>query len=259
MRRPASIEGLGGVLLFLAVWELCVRSDWLAYQFLPSPSAVALGFKDLLLTRPLAEEILHTLTAVFLGWLIAAAVGVSMGLALGLSAGARRYTLATIEVLRTLPGIAFVPLALLLFGFSLRMELAVIIFPALWPVLVNTFAGVAAVPERLRDVATVLRLAPLDAVAKVYLPAAAPSILVGLRLSLTLALVLAVIAEMLGNPEGLGYAVTREQQGLNPELMFAYVITIGFLGIALNAAIVGAARLALPGRFGPAELGTSPG
>jgi sulfonate transport system permease protein len=249
MRTPPLVAGIGGIAIFLALWELAVRSELSQHEYLPPPSAIAAALIALPTTRPLAAEFAHTLTAVFLGFAIAVALGLVGGMALGLSAAVRRYGLATVEVLRSLPGITFVPLAMLLFGFSLQMELTVIVFPAIWPVLVNTMGGIQALPQRLHDIAHTMRLSRADALFKIYMPAAAPAILVGCRLSLTLALVLAVIAEMVGNPEGLGYAVVREQQGLQPAFMFAYVFIIGFTGIALNALVVAAGKAILPGEF----------
>ena len=124
-----------------------------------------------------------------------------------------------------MPGIAFAPVALLLFGFSLQMELMVIILPALWPVLINTMGAVMGVHARLFEVGRTFRLSRTPrSLRKIMLPAALPGVLVGARLSLTLALVLAIVAEMVGNPAGLGYAVVREQQAMRPELVFAYVV-----------------------------------
>ena len=164
-------------------------------------------------------------------------IGVPLGLALGFSSLARRYLLASIEVLRPLPGIAFAPVALLLFGFSLKTELVVTILPSVWPILINTMGGVANVHARLIDVGRTLRLGRAEIVRRLLLPAALPSILVGARVSLGLALVLSIVAEMVGNPEGLGYGIVREQQALNPAAMFAYIVLVGVIGLALNAGV----------------------
>jgi ABC-type nitrate/sulfonate/bicarbonate transport system permease component len=149
-----------------------------------------------------------------------------------------------------MPGIAFVPVALLLFGFSLQTELMVIVLPSLWPVLVNTMGGVQTIHARLFEVGKTFRLSRGAVIRKILLPAAVRSILVGARISLTLALVLAIVAEMVGNPAGLGYAVVRDQQALRPDLMFADVVVIGLLGILFNAALVGAAAALLPAMAG---------
>lgn len=250
--KPAArtpLAGVSGLLLFFAVWEAVVRSGLAQYDYLPAPSVILRALAGMGREAQMWEEIGHTLTAALLGWVLACGTGTAIGIALGLSPKVRRYTLASIEMLRPLPGIAFAPVALLLFGFSLQMELMVIVAPVLWPALVNSMGGVMAVSERLTDVARSLKLSPLETVFTILLPAAAPAILVGARLSLTLSLIMAVAAEMVGNPVGLGYAVVREQQSMHPDRMFAYVLMMGALGIALDAIIRAAARLLLPGEF----------
>jgi ABC-type nitrate/sulfonate/bicarbonate transport system permease component len=145
-----------------------------------------------------------------------------------------------------LPAIAFLPVALLLFNFSLTTELVVMIYASIWPMFVNTMGGIANVAARLHDVSLTLKLTPLQTLVKVLLPAAAPAILVGLRLCLGTTLVMAIIAEMIGNPHGLGYAVVNALMAIQPEQMFAYVLFIGVLAIGLNFCLILAARRLLP-------------
>jgi sulfonate transport system permease protein len=252
--RP-NIAGLATPAAGVLAWEAAIRAGLLDYQYLPAPSAIVRGAGELAASGELADATVQTLTAVVLGWAIAVAAGVSSGLLLGSSPAARRWSLATIEVLRPMPAIAFVPVALLLFGFSIETELIVIILPSLWPVLINTMGGMAAVHPRLADAGRTLQLSRTAMLCKVTLPAALPAILVGMRLSLTLALVLAVLAEMVGNPAGLGCAVVTQQQALRPDLMFACVAVIGLLGLALNALLAGIVAVSFPaaaaGRNGP--------
>ncbi|HEX4329038.1 MAG TPA: ABC transporter permease [Burkholderiales bacterium] len=237
------------MLIFFALWEVVVSGGLMEYEYLPAPTAIARGLAGMIGHAELWEEAGHTLAAALLGWLIACGGGTAIGVILGLSPKARRYTLASVEMLRPLPGIAFVPVALLLFGFSIQMELLVIVVPVIWPALVNSMGGVMAVSQRLTDLARTLRLSPVSTIFNILLPAAAPAILVGARLALTLSLIMAVAAEMVGNPVGLGYAVVREQQSMHPDRMFGYVLIMGALGIGLDACLRGAARLMLPGEF----------
>jgi ABC-type nitrate/sulfonate/bicarbonate transport system permease component len=241
-----SVTGVATPAVCVLVWEAAIRTGVLDYQYLPAPSAILRGAGELAASGELADATLQTLASVFLGWAIAVAAGVSFGLLLGASPAARRWSLATIEVLRPMPAIAFVPVALLLFGFSIETELLVIVLPCLWPVLVNTMGGVAGVDARLADVSHTLQLSRAAMLRKVMLPAAMPAILVGVRLSLSLALVLAVLAEMVGNPAGLGYAVVAQQQALRPDLMFACVAAIGLLGLVLNGLLAGVVALSFP-------------
>jgi sulfonate transport system permease protein len=244
-----ALRGIGGIFIFFAMWEAVVRSGLAQYDYLPAPSAIIAGLPALLSDREVTTETMHTVGATLLGWGIAVMIGLTLGALLGVSKLVRDYSLTTVELLRPIPAVALVPVGLLLFGFSLQTELLVIVIPSIWPVLVNTMQGVMMVSARLRDVADSLRLSPFDTVIKVLIPAAAPAVLVGLRLSLTTALVLAIVVEMIGNPQGIGYAVVREAQALQPEAMFAYVLLTGVLGILLNSALIGLSKVLLPGEF----------
>jgi ABC-type nitrate/sulfonate/bicarbonate transport system permease component len=251
MDRDRFIAGINwrgtAVLAFVGLaWEAAVRSGLLEYEYLPAPSTIALGFGELASQGILAPDIAHTLISVAIAWAVAIVLGISLGFLLGLSPVARRYSLASIEILRPMPGVAFAPVGLLLFGFSLKTEMVVTILPVLWPVLVNTIGGVTGVHQRLYDVGRTFRLGRRDTILRIILPAAMPPIIVGARISLGLALVLAVVAEMVGNPEGLGYAIVREQQALRPDLMFAYIVTVGVIGIVLNAGMLALAKASFP-------------
>jgi len=222
----------------LLVWEASVRLKFIAFEFFPAPSSILSGAVRLAREGILLEDLSHTLLSIAMGWTIAMVIGVSIGLLLGFSPVARKFGLASVEVLRPMPGIAFAPLGLLLFGFSLRTELVVTVLPAIWPVMINTMGGIANVHPRLTDVGRTLRLSPTEIVRHLLLPAALPSIVVGARISLGLALVMAIVAEIVGNPAGLGYGIVREQQAMNPDLMFAYIAVVGVLGIILNAGVL---------------------
>src|SRR5262249_16037787 len=178
--------GLATIALLLALWEIALRAGFAQYQNLPPPSAIARGLEEIVRNGQLLADTLHTLGSVLGGWAGAVGMGVTLGLLLGTSALLRRYTLASIEVLRPMPGIAFAPVALLLFGFSLEMELMVIVLPALWPVLINTMGAVVGVHAGLFDVGRTFRLSRAEVLRKIVLPAALPGVLVGARLSMTL-------------------------------------------------------------------------
>lgn len=238
--------GLFTGLLLLGIWQALVSSGVLIYSYLPAPSAIWSGGVELGSSGDLWPNLVHTLWVTLAGWAIAAAIGVMLGILLGLSHFAWRYSMATIEVLRALPVVAFVPAAILVFGFSGQMELVITVYAAAWPILINTIDGVRGVHPGLLDVGKTLRMSRSDQIGKLILPAALPVILIGLRLGLTTALVLAVVAEMIGNPDGLGYQLVFQERALQPEKMFAYVVIIGILGLVLNMAVIAAARF-LPG------------
>jgi ABC-type nitrate/sulfonate/bicarbonate transport system permease component len=253
--RRVNVPGLVTMAALVALWEVLVRTRVLDFQFLPAPSGIAEALGTLISSGDLFASLVHTLRSTLVGWVIASLIGIGLGLWLGLSDIAWRYSMASIEVMRAIPPIALVPVALLVFGFSLRMELTLIVYVGAWTVLVNTIDGVRGVRAELLDVVRILHMSKLTTVRKVILPAAMASIIVGLRLALSLSLVLAVVAEMIGNPRGLGNALVRAQQALQPEQMFAYVVTIGVLGVGLNAALRYASARAFPAlAAGPADV-----
>lgn len=232
----ASPLGLLTMAALVALWQAFVGSGTLDYEYVPAPSEVAAAAVRLTSSGDLPATVGHTLRVVLLGWGAAAIVGTVLGLALGLSRTAWRWSMASFEAIRAMPPICLVPIALLIFGFSVRMELTIIVYASAWPVMINTIDGVRGVRPELLQVARILRLSRLETLRKIVLPAALPLTIVGLRLALSFALVLAIVAEVAGNPSGLGNAIVAAQQALRPDEMFAYVLAIGALGVTLNAA-----------------------
>jgi sulfonate transport system permease protein len=172
--RP-NMAGLATLAACVLVWETSIRADILHYEYLPAPSVIILGAGELIASGELLDATRHTLASVLIGWAAAVAAGVPFGLLLGFSPLLRRYSLATIEVLRPMPAIAFVPVALLRFGFSIETELVFVILPCLWPVVIGTLGGVTEVHPRLADVSRTLRLSRAAVLGKIMLPASPPS------------------------------------------------------------------------------------
>jgi len=237
-------SGLLTLIALLAAWQITLAAGAVHFDYLPAPSTIAAAVIAELRSGQLVRDILHTVSATVMACLLAMVIGGVLGLMLGLWRPLRIALIGSINVLRPLPTIAFVPVAVLLLGFSTTMEVTVATVAGVWPMLVNTMGGVQSVHQRLEEVGATLRLAPLRRVRTIVLPAAAPMILVGARLAMGITLVVVVVAEMIGNPSGLGYQIVQTQQALRPDAMFAYVLAVGAVGIALNATLVGVA-----GRF----------
>ncbi|HEX2131969.1 MAG TPA: ABC transporter permease [Actinophytocola sp.] len=241
---------LGGAVFVLAIglWELLVRTSVLDFTYLPAPTAVAEGLGELFANGELLGALGHTLFAALSGWALAGLAGVAAGSVLGLVRPVWMYSMASLEALRALPIVAFVPVAVLLFGFSVQTEIMVAFYAALWPILLNTINGMRTEPRMLESGA-VLRLSKAAVLWKIRLPGATAMIVVGLRLGLSVSLVLTLVAEMVGNPAGLGFLLVEKGQALQPGQMFAAVFVIGVTGIVLNGLVMGAARLAFRGQM----------
>ncbi|MCS5719266.1 ABC transporter permease [Herbiconiux sp. CPCC 205763] len=225
----------------VVLWQIAKSTGLLAYDSVPSPIDVAAALGELLVSAVFWDAVTHTLLAVFAGWAIGSAVGLVLGVALGVWRGVRVWSMTSVQVLRAIPAIAFVSLAVIVFSQTLQMEIVIAAWVAVWPVAISTMQGILGVSPLHREVAHSLRLSTAARVVKIDLPSAAPSVLVALRLSLGGALALAIVAEMIGNPAGIGYQLVQQQLGLRPDAMFAYVIVTGFIGLGLNALIQAAA------------------
>jgi ABC-type nitrate/sulfonate/bicarbonate transport system permease component len=235
--RLASLAVAAG---FIVVWQIVADLKLVSPVFLPGPdrafSALLRGFAAHDLGMKLAGTISHMLE----GWLAASIVGVMLGALIGSSRIARAYVGPTLEFLRPLPASAVIPLAIAIFGFSPAMAIGVIAFGAIWPMLLATVHGFAAVEPRLYEVARALHLKRWQVIAKIALPSALPDILAGLRLGLTVALILAVVCEMIAGLDGLGQWVLLAARSFHSPDLFAGVILLGAVGyagaLALNLA-----------------------
>jgi len=227
-------QGTVALLGLAAVWEVLLDTRIVQFEFLPAPSEILSAGFTILVSGALITDTVHTLTSTLVGWVIGSAIGIVVGLWFGLSAIARRFALATAEIFRAAPGIAFVPVIILLFGFTITTEIVTIIYVSVWPVLVNAVAGAQAVTPVHSDAAKTLHLSQRESIIKITLPTSLPYIATGMKLSLTTALALAVVVEMIGNPAGLGYSIIFHEQSLQPAVMLAVVIWVGLIGLALN-------------------------
>jgi ABC-type nitrate/sulfonate/bicarbonate transport system permease component len=178
---------------------------------------------------------LGTIERMVYGWALASCVGMALGAVIGTSPALRAWLAPTLELMRPLPASAIVPVAIALVGLSPAMVLIVITFGAVWPVLLATVHGFASIEPRLHEVGRVLRLSRLAFIVKVGLPNALPDALAGMRLSLTIALILAIVGEMLASQDGLGTAILLAARSFRAADLFAGVVLLGLIGLASNA------------------------
>ncbi len=220
--------------LFTAL-ELWARSVGRGSDAVAPPSAALLALLKAAGDGSLWRATGFTLGSAALGLLIAGALGIVCGTLLGLSPRLARWSFLSVEVLRPVPSVALIPLSMLVFGFGLRMELAVIAFACFWPMLVLAQAAARQVEPQLLEVAQALELSPLQRFSSIILPAMLPRLFVALRLGVAIALVVAVTVEIAANPHGMGYALVIAQQSLDPALMMAWLLWIGLIGFLINA------------------------
>ncbi|MDP3168553.1 MAG: ABC transporter permease [Hydrogenophaga sp.] len=231
----ASVSGSLLVLgAFIALWWAASTGGWVNRAFLPSPQATLESLVQGLASGDLAAYTWATLSRMFSGWLLASALGISLGALIGASARAREWIAPTLEFIRPLPASAVMPLAIALFGLSGNMVLAVVAFGAMWPVLLATLHGLAHVHPQLREVSRSLKLGHLNFVLKIGLPNAMPDILAGMRLSLTVSLIVSVVGEMIASQPGLGQAILLAARSFQASELFAGIVLLGAMGFVSN-------------------------
>lgn len=223
--------------LLVTIWQLIASYGGIPPVFLPGPDrswhALVAGFGS----GELSSLTWATVQRMLYGWVLASFVGIILGATIGSSRQAREYVGPTLELVRPVPVSAFMPIVMTFLGLSGPMVLVVIALGAIWPTLLATVHGVSHVEPRLMEVSRSLRLGRLETLWKIALPNAQTDILAGLRLGLTVALVLAVIGEMLASEEGLGFYILQAARSYHSDDLFAGVILLGLIGLVSNLAL----------------------
>jgi len=230
--------GLIFPIALLAAWEIFARAGVLAEDVFSRISKIVPAAVDGFADGSILARTYETLGAALFGWAIAAAIGIPLGLLLGLVRPLERLTLVTIEALRPVPSAALIPIVLLIFGFSLQLDATVTAFACVWPVLIVTTGAVRGIEPRLIEVGRALGYGMLARIWRFALPAALPGIAVGLRIAFGIAIVVTVTVEIAANPRGLGYAMITAQQSLRADVMYAYLFWIGIVGWLINVAMI---------------------
>jgi ABC-type nitrate/sulfonate/bicarbonate transport system permease component len=243
-----------GVLVFLAalgLWQLWAGAE---NSFLvPTASEVAERAWDVWPTSDFLSEAGQSMKRYAAGFAIAAALGIALGLLVGASHAAGRILDPFLECLRAVPAIAIVPAAFFILGLGDASRIAVIAFGLCFPILVNTAEGVRGIPLEVRDTASMLHVGRVERVVQIYLPAALPSIMAGLRIAVSLGLVLVIVSEISGGElNGLGHYLLVQQSTFDYPALYAGIIFLGVLGYALNRVFLVAERRLLAWHYGAA-------
>jgi ABC-type nitrate/sulfonate/bicarbonate transport system permease component len=220
-------------LAVLVIWG--VTSAGSTSFYFPPLTEILTAFADNWLFERIGSDAVPSLLRMGAGLLIAIAIAVSAGLVLGMSRRARIATAPVIEFLRAIPPPALLPFAILVIGVGNGMKVAIIAFVCIWPILLNVIDGVTGIDPTLRETAQAYRIGRRDYIRSVLVPAASPQIFAGLRVSLSLALIMMVVSEMVASTNGIGYFVLQAQRTFAIPEMWSGIILLGILGYGLNA------------------------
>lgn len=222
----------------LLLWELGGRAETEYRLFLPSIIEVMGAGVQLLFSGDVARHFLVTLERFLTGYLIAAALGASLGVALGYFRLLHDLLGTVVELLRPMPSVAIIPVAILMLGIGDAMIVAVTVYASVWPILINTVDGVRHIEAALVDTGRTFGLNRRRILWQIILPAASPYIVTGLRIALSIALILVTTAEMVAGSNGLGFFILDQERSMNSSNMYAGVLIVAVLGYALNRLFV---------------------
>jgi ABC-type nitrate/sulfonate/bicarbonate transport system permease component len=236
-RRSAEIAvGILPIALILALWHGIAVSGLAPAVILPPPGAVFARLFQQFGTAQYWEAFATTLFRLFAGFSIAVVLGVSLGLAATGSRTAEALLKPLVRVLAPLPKVALYPAMILILGFDHASKITLVTADALFPILLATYQGTAAVEAKLVWSARAAGTSQRAALFKIVLMAAMPSVLTGCRIGLIISCIVVFLAEMITSTDGLGYLLVRAGRNFQTVDMFVPLISISILGLTLNAA-----------------------
>ena len=232
------VRGAAGAATLFVCLEALTRAELVTPDYLPPASSILRETFDLLTEGSFLHDLWVTVQAAVIGLALATLVAVPLGIVLGLNKTVYKATVVAIEFLRPIPSVALIPLAILIYGRGTDMKVALVIFACVWPILFNTIYGMHSVDPVAADTARVFGLGRFQIGARVYLPSASPFIFTGFKIATSIAVILAVSAELLaGGSEGIGIVMLEAASVGNQRTVYAITIVTGLLGLVFLAVL----------------------
>jgi NitT/TauT family transport system permease protein len=234
----------------LAIWELAVRTGGLDARFFPAPSSIAGTFVQFATSGALATNTWATLQRILIGFVIGAVPGTILGLAMGTNRFVRAYFDPVIGLLYPIPKIAILPLLIFIFGLGEQSKFVLVAFGVFFLMVINTEAGVRQIDPIVFDAARAFKIRPLAFYTRVLVPGALPNIFAGMKLSIGIAIVLAVAAEFTAAKSGLGFTIYNSEQLLDIDTLYVALVAVSLLGFLLTTGLDALERAFVPWRKG---------
>lgn len=230
----SSLTWLISPIALLVLWAVVAEAGIFPRNLLVPPARVWQTFEALLASGELLEHLLNSLSRLGLGFAIGALGGLAFGVLMALSKNVEVYCSPLFHTLRQIPSIALIPMFVLLLGIDETFKIIIVAKTAFFPVALAASEGVKAIPRSYFEVADVYRLRWPTLVREIALPAAAPPIITGLRISLTRAWVVLVATELLAADSGLGQMIEMSRQMLRIDVVMVGIVVTGIVGFALD-------------------------
>jgi len=237
-----------GFAFVLAVWQLLATIGWINAVLLPSPLRVIETFAEMLRDGTLMRHVTASIERVLVGFVLAAATGLTFGVILGWFRTLSDFAKPVFEALRPIPPIAWTPIAILWFGIGNAPSYFLVFIGAVFPVFVNTFAAVRNIDRTQINAALCLGAHPRMVIFDVLIPASLPVIFPGLRIALGVGWMCVVAAELIAAQSGLGYMIQQSRMLLQTHQVVTGMIAIGMIGFAMNALMSLLERRLIPWR-----------
>ena len=236
------------ILVLLGLWQLGCSLGWIPALFLPAPAGVAQSLVALSVSGELWQHLSASLLRLAVGWTVGTVAGVALGLGVGLFTLARAPGMAVVSALFPIPKIALVPLFIIWFGIGEGSKIATLAFGVFFPTVISTAGGVDNVPRGLIRMGQSFGLSRWAIIRSIVLPGALPAILSGFRITISIAIVLLVAAEMIGAQHGIGAFVLAEGNLYDTEGLLAGIVVLSVLGLVLSRVVTRLERVLLAWR-----------
>ena len=226
--------GFAFIVVLLAAWEAATAVKLIDTPTVPRVSQIFASWYRVVANGELLRELWPSLYRIAIGYVLAVAVAVPLGLGMGASRFMYSLLDPLTELLRPIPSSAYIPIALLFLGIGDEMKEFVVFFSCLFPILVNAYSGVIGIDPVLIDTGRTFGLTRREILRWIIFPATVPHILTGMRISLAIALIVVVVAEMVAGSSGIGYFILDNQRTFRVPEMFAGIFTLGIIGYCAN-------------------------
>ncbi|MFC8596919.1 ABC transporter permease [Isoptericola sp. NPDC057191] len=233
-----ALRASAALVAFLVLWEAAPRAGLADPVFLPPFSTVAVTFLGLVADGTIGTQVGTSLARAGAGFAIAVLVAIPLGLVVGWYARAAQYLSPFFELFRNTAALALLPVFILVLGIGETSKVAIVVYACFFPLLLSTITGVRTVDPLLVRSARSLGLGSPALFVKVVLPSAVPTVFTGVRMAATSSILVLVAAEMVGAKAGLGYYITYTQFNFQIPEMYAGIVTIALVGVAVNACLV---------------------
>lgn len=242
------LQGLMLPFFMIVLWQILSGLGWLNVYLIPPPSQIWDRLLTIAGNGQLIRHIGASLYRVVFGFSLALMIALPLGFLLGLVPAVRGLLAPSLSFFQQIPGIAWIPMFILWLGIDEASKIAIIVYSAFFPIFLNTMHGIASTDPKLKEVAYTYGLSRWGLMTRVYLPSAAPSVMVGMRLGLSYCWRSLVAAELLGASKGIGYLIQEGREMAQPDLMLVGVLVIGLVGLSLDFIFRHLEKKFLPGQ-----------